>query len=140
MDAARRPGACRWEMEAAGDEALAMNLTLCYLDGDTAELCRTIAEAEADIVEAAGGWRLPLLHLLLLPGDEFYLEVEELACDEAAAERAALDEQIRAAVPALWLLATGSSQFETCTALSLNAVMDLLGQMRTVLHTGRAAN
>eukprot|EP00961_Rhodomonas_salina_P295680 3935694-Rhodomonas_salina.1 len=171
MDATRRPDACRREMTAAGDEALAMNITLCDLDGVTAELCRVIAEAEADLVEAAclaaGACRRDTFYYY--PGmysttneefvretvQELYLDVDELACDEAASERAAFDEQIRAAIPARRLLAfrpvgstagttsgndnapaeAASTRWQACSALSLTAVTDLLEQMRTVLHT-----
>lgn len=138
LDPARRGERCAAAVREDGDNKLSLNLSLCDLDGRTAALCEILANAENDVQTAhcvASGACLqetffyhPATYSVTNEQfvrdtvEDFYLGVDPGACDEAAAESAALLRGVR-------------DNREDCSALWLDGVVVLLQQMRAILHS-----
>lgn len=138
LDPCARPAACISEISAHGDMQLAVNLSICDLDSFTQTLCEALANAEYTVQQAhciASGACLRETYYYS-PGvysttnqefvretvEEFYLGIDEGACDEREAEREDLLRQVE-------------QLREECSATWLDPIIDLLEELRLVIHS-----
>jgi hypothetical protein len=138
LDPTTRAGACTDAIREHADTRLALNVTLCDIDGRTDALCEVLANAESDVQEAhchAAGACLSesfFYHpatfsrtneqFIRETVEEFYLETDAGACPEAAAELAAQLRQAR-------------DNRDSCAAVWVEGVIVILEGLRVVLHS-----